>query len=261
MKMSILKKLTINNISSAFSLAELLLVLVIVSIIASETLPQIIMDTQDMQFSVAVKKNYGTFIRILDNYRIENASDISSLFPAGESSSYALDLLAPYLNISKRCDTGTGCWAKETKSYKPNNDGYGNYSYGYDHYDDSTTNAKALLADGTSIAICSAAVCKSSAQTCHYEYDSFKKDASGNFILDGDGNKIPVHVTSEICAFLVIDVNGPKAPNQYGVDTFLFDVYNFGDVRGGNKYLREGSYSSPNISNILSGNRLVRYSP
>ena len=47
-----------------------------------------------------------------------------------------------------------------------------------------------------------------------------KRDENGNYIIGPDGKPQTETRTTDACAYIYIDSNGPKAPNQSGADIF-----------------------------------------
>lgn len=103
-----------------------------------------------------------------------------------------MNYIKPYLNISKDCKCESGCISSNYKylNNTNNNSGYNTSSW---HY-------KMFLNDGTAIWI--------------RDYKT-----SGCFAQDGNGEE-------KLCGLILIDINGTKTPNKFGVDVFAFFIKN-----------------------------------
>jgi prepilin-type N-terminal cleavage/methylation domain-containing protein len=210
------------SLANGFTLAEVLITLLIVGIVASIVIPSLIQNTQDAELIAAAKKGYATVQQALLRYKTENGGDYSGLFPAGQSSTYALNQMTPYLNVSKNCGTGTGCWEGRIKYYKPTINADGSYNSSSNPDADSGI-AMAILADGTRISFSTAA--SSSGTTCVQNWSSFQTDANGDYVLDTDGKPIPTSGTYPVCGWINIDINGNKGPNTWGIDVYHIYIH------------------------------------
>lgn len=207
---------TANNSKSlrnAFTLAEILITLGIIGIIAAMTIPTII---QNIQVSVnvsALKKAYTTYsqaytLAVEENGTPDNWDLVDDSNYTGEEK--MLNELATYLKVTKNCGKNPGCLATPYTSLTgvlSDNDGNAGF-------------AKAQLADGTFMRIL---VIDS---TCNTSY----------------GNSISL---SNICANIMVDTNGFKAPNKWGVDAFIFHLTKYSMVPQGSALSSSGAYSFP----------------
>ena len=171
---------------TAFTLAEVLITLGIIGIVASLTLPSLIQNYTEKATVAKVKKNYAI---ISQAYQMalneEGAVDtwgLESYGGAGDETNILIHL-KKYLNLSKYCGVEPlGCWQTPTYSMD------GTVLANLDHH---RTVSKAVLSDGTVIA-----------------------------------TSIGVHSSpwddTSIWATYTIDVNGAKKPNMHGKDVFNF---------------------------------------
>ena len=180
-------KCAVNNQNHkvAFTLAEVLITLGIIGVVAAMTLPSLIQNYQEKVRVSQLKKAYAT---------ISNAY-ISVLNEEGDMSEWAdvetwddvTDKFAKYIiNKVKVCkDAQGGCFApivrKDLTGNKVQN--IANYS-------------AIISSDGTVIAF-SAQVPLEEAKSC----------SNLNY-----------------CFNIIVDINGDKLPNQFGIDTFIFQV-------------------------------------
>lgn len=173
-------------LKSGFTLAEILVVLGIIGIIAALVIPNMMKNVQYHQLVEATKKEYSTLESALLAYRAENGvSDYVGLFTPGNTSTQSLNNFSKYLKIAKNCGgTNTGCF-----DWKFNLDHNGTVrDFNRSEY------AKAVLSDGTALVVQQ---------------------------LDGDGNGNCVGS----CANVWFDVNGSKPPNTDGQDMFGFAIF------------------------------------
>lgn len=178
---------------NAFTLAELLIVIGVVGIIAESTIPSLVKDFNDKVTVTTLKKAYSTVSRAYklaeqDNGTPDNWNLVALSNPAGAVN--ILNTLTPYLNISKNCGSSVaGCFPAGVTYKKLNG------VTDYVNIESTAYLAKAQLADGSMIAIQSWGDC-----------------------------------SSGVCGLALIDTNGFKKPNQVGVDTFVFGIIKGGIV-------------------------------
>lgn len=178
---------------AAFTLSEVLITLGIIGIVASLTIPHLIQSQHERQTVVAVRKAYSTLssaftLAVQENGTPENWG-LTDSYPSPVGAGIMLSKLSPYLNITENCGTENGCFIDKKYLGLNNTDGMNFYS--------NNSFAKVSLADGSNIGmIVTDANC------------SVQRGSSAGL--------------NEICGDIWVDINGQKAPNQYGVDMFLF---------------------------------------
>jgi prepilin-type N-terminal cleavage/methylation domain-containing protein len=157
--------LNINNQSNylcnfefkvAFTLAEVLITLLIVGIIASITIPAVIQNTNNAQHVTQLKKTYATLSQAFSLLKTENGGDISAVFSYPDSGSNSMNIFADKLNVIKKCGSGMGCWYTTPIKFLNGNIKYNN--------PDSTWNnqyGKAVLADGSILMMVRLGICNS----------------------------------------------------------------------------------------------------
>jgi len=172
----------------AFTLAEVLLTLLIIGIVASIVIPNLIQDTRNAELNTAWKKAYGAATQAYNLAIITNGSNFGKYSCSDWGTN---DPLLKYngiknqLRIIKECNGSTfgNCWAKEgITPYAPSG-GCG----GFQKFKQNETLAF-VTADGMSWLL--------------YGYNP----------------------ESYYCSLIAIDVNGLKPPNQWGKDTFSFGI-------------------------------------
>lgn len=183
--------------NNAFTLAEVLVILAVIGVVASLTIPGLIKSYEKKQFVTALKKFYVNTNQSLMMASIENGTpgDIYNFFT---SDSLAESNIMNTLKYVKDCGYGSEeCWAPHKQYY----DGSGSDVI-------ISTNARTIITiDGMSIAI---------------EPDNNHCDI--NYSNSGYG---PMSV---YCGDIIVDVNGKKSPNIMGRDIFYFHIVNNGGV-------------------------------
>lgn len=193
---------------TAFTLAEVLIALGIIGVVAAITIPALVNSYQNSQNVAQLKKAYTNINQAVVELANDNgcAGDLkcSGLFDINDYSSFA-DGLANHLKLVKNCgyNTGEGCFAPNSNL---NFDGSSGTNYNYDTYN---WYYKFITEDGMSFAVQS------------YVSDSSWADCAVNWSLSGSGNM------SQTCGEIFVDINGPqKGPNNFGRDTFKFYITN-----------------------------------
>lgn len=180
-----------------FTLAEILITLAIIGVVAAMTIPTIAQGMQEQATISAVKKAYSTLSTAFDMTKKENGTP--DIWDLATTPSNIMDKMVPYLNIMKNCGTGTGCF--------PTGVTYRNLGTGdWVNFDTYPSFYKVRLQDGTGIAAIVAST-----------------DCSGDV-----GDTVLLH--NSVCGAYEVDVNGFKSPNQGGRDVFAFLLTKFGIV-------------------------------
>lgn len=183
---------------TAFTLAEVLITLGLIGVIAALTIPTLIENIQEKTTVTSLKKAYANLSNAYKLAVIDNGEpDEWGLVDAGGNivPSKTISILAPYMKISKNCMDGSpGCFpAEEYKKLKNSSTNAFDSSLGW---------PKAQLADGTLIVV-------------------------PNVTSTGGKSCMSVFGTStalqHVCAEYWIDINGFNKPNQVGKD--VFDIY------------------------------------
>lgn len=193
--------------SKAFTLAEVLITLAIIGVVAAITITAITKNNNEKETVTKVKKAYTTLsqaFKLADVYSGEVSTWGWDYAGSPTGANNALNAMAKYLNIEKKCgtDTGAGCFPK-------------NLMYKYLHganwtiVDNAAAYAKARLSDGSSISVFS--------------------DGPDCTFTRGTSPKL----TQSVCGWIVYDINGDKSPNSIGRDTFFFIVARTGIIPTG----------------------------
>ena len=227
----------------AFTLAEVLITLGIIGVVAALTLPSVITKYQDKVLINKTKKAFAQFQNILSLASVDNGTpgDNSLTFPKDVSSTTVTENLAKYYKGAQVCFSPS---QKGCSKY------YYNIMYGVPQYNNngeavyqSGSGYKFVTIDGTIFTV------SSNRTGCdRTRYTGIKTNSAGEIIYNPDGTPKTYDYYSSTCANIDVDVNGVKGPNQYGRDVFHFWVY-------ANKlgYDAEIKFGGDSLKNILSG--------
>ena len=189
-----------------FTLAEVLITLVIIGIIASMTIPSIINDQKDKEILARLKKSYSTLSQVMMLSQSFNGSYTSWGIQdnSDDSSQYTFEnYIAPYLNNSKHCLNTDGCWSfQKSKGFDGNNEAEARTS------GIGGNNVSFILADGTFVSM----------------------DIYGSNVETVFGVTENLSYPTLIFA---VDLNGDRGPNQIGRDVFMFVLTENGLVPAG----------------------------
>lgn len=182
----------------AFTLAEVLLVLSVIGVVAALTIPTLIQKVSNDQYVAKLKKQYSTISQAFNLVLNDYGGDITSLFTPGNSDSNVMNVFAGKLNLLKNCGISAGC-LYSTPYYNLNGTQITNNMEA--HY--VTNNyAKGIFADGSILIL--------------------HPFAAGNCNSHIAGSTGPI--ANSRCGTMDIDINGFSGPNTSGRDIFSFWV-------------------------------------
>lgn len=222
---------------TAFTLAEVLITLGIIGIVAALTIPSLIAKYQDKVLIQQTKKAFSVFQNGLALASQDNGTpgDNSLTFPKDQTSNTVIKNFSKYFNGAQICinryQNGCSQYYYETLYGTPR------YNNTGEAVSDVISSPILILSDGVIFAISSN---RTGCENTRY---------TGN---NPDGTKYEYY--SDICANITMDVNGVKGPNQYGRDVYLFWVYkNNIDINSGT------GLGGTSLRNILSGKEELVY--
>lgn len=206
----------------AFTLAEVLITLLIIGIVASIVIPSLLQNTRNQEAIVGLKALYSNLQAGYSLALLDNGGDLSSLFDGQDNISKATNSMLSKYSIIKQCDvTGRGCFPEV--NYKQLNDNLFQNPYNSSaNFNDYPSSRKILLNNGMSILI----------------------DDIANFCSNDYGSG-PLKNT---CGLIFVDINGSKGPNKIGRDTFEFLITKLGIYPVGTTY--DGSDCSISTSGV-----------
>lgn len=174
----------------AFTLAEVLITLAVIGVVAALTLPTLIKNNAKQETVAKLQKVYSTLSQtteraVLDNGPIETWFSASDYGTGAGSLNFANIYMIPYLKITKNCGIATNADCSEIVHYMGSN------NTTFDAFGTALI-AKFYLSDGTFVGV--------------------------NFC---DQNRVMVHVDLN---------GPNKGPNTYGKDVFVFDYLSSGQL-------------------------------
>ena len=239
----------LKNLSKGFTLAEVLITLGIIGVVAAMTLPALIQKNQDKELISRTKKVYSelTNTLLLAQQDLGVIGDNSFLFNTTDDSSVVAQNLLKYFKGASYCKNTSqkGCakYYYDVKYAKLRLD-----SNNAGSVSSLSSYPKIILPNGEYIA-----VVNSKRENCTALQTTHKTDEYGRPVLDENGDKIPVTYTATNCGYFYFDVNGPQKPNQFGRDVYNLFVDRTG-TNVSNEYL-----GSKSLINILSGKDELEY--
>ena len=188
--------------NNGFTLAEVLITLVIIGVIAALTIPALINKTNEQDTVTSVKKAYTILSQAYQKTIAEEGE--TYVWLSDETDQIATEtlgkLLVKHFNILENCGiTTTGHCFPDVIYKRFNDDDHINFN--------QSTYYKLRLNDGMSLAICG------------------WKDVHNTF-----GETLPLR---NIIGYYNIDINGDKGPNIWGKDMFLFYITKYGVIPSG----------------------------
>ncbi|MFA6988775.1 MAG: type II secretion system protein [Candidatus Gastranaerophilaceae bacterium] len=118
LKVALLPRNDENKPKAAFTLAEVLLTLTIIGIIAAMTIPSLMNSTNKMENVVALKKAYSTLSQAYLMVTADNGGDITSALSGVATYDDFANIFIQKLNVAKNCGTAsakaTGCFPNVT---------------------------------------------------------------------------------------------------------------------------------------------------
>ena len=235
----------------AFTLAEVLITLGIIGIVAALTLPTLISNYKEKAFVVAAKKNYSVLTNAINKWNEDNGvvGDASAFWQSEATDDDLTLALSKELNATKVCTYAKlkECGgAYDILQYKKMNDGSGNTT----QENWISQRARIILADGTFVSLQPGKIYNTNCERVLWAND---KDQNGNFTEDStspSGFK-GHYLTHNVCGRLAFDTNGLKGPNQIGVDVFQIPYMGNGQIGTNND-------SWGNINYILANDKLIK---
>lgn len=224
--------LTIETLGTpAISQAEIIIAIGVAGIVAMNTLPGFIETQQRNTIILQLQRDYAVYSNGFNQAISENGSPDNW---DSNNSGGATDLsdingvVSKYFKVAKNCGTDSGCFPDI--KYK-NLKGVENST----NLNQDPLYTKFKLVDGGSVAI-----------------NQWSTDCSLNW-----GNSLQL---KNVCGIIVMDVNGGKSPNTYGMDLFGFAYTKYGLVALGsqmqNNYPFSGFCNSNSNANFKYENGL-----
>lgn len=177
----------------AFTLAEVLITLGIIGIVAALTIPNLIAGYEKKSTISQLQKNYTVLNQAFKNSELDNGESIYWNIGADNATTYFNQYWKPYLKILHVCDDEKQCgYSSNTPWYRANG------QQDIIHAILKNWRESVILSDGTFMSGFTSAGFDSSV------------DADDNTYTQGES------------ALILIDINGAKKPNKFGRDVFYF---------------------------------------
>jgi len=193
----------------AFTLAEVLITLTIIGVVAAMTIPTLMKNVQNQQYVTSLKKAYTTTNQALQqmalDYGCSGDLKCTGLFASTGTSHLTLGTaLVKYFKVTKDCtnQNNQGCLSDVTNYYYDGS--YTGASPANPDYDALYSAYKFITADGMSF----------------YIFNYMNNCDTPTWSTGRTGNM------TQTCGIVLIDVNGLKKPNTLGRDTFYFFISN-----------------------------------
>lgn len=199
-------------------MAEVLITLGIIGVVAAMTIPSINAKYKDKELTTRAKKAYSAISQAVQLYQAKNSTpgDSTGLFDINKTSAEVSEEFAKYFNGAKFCRNASQKGCKDFYNYKIKYNSIWVDSEGT-MTDVSLSSPKIILNDGTVLAV-------EQLPSCVQQVHQVQQDEYGNIKKDEDGNPLYFDYIRYFCAYIYFDTNGPKNPNQFGRDAFLVDA-------------------------------------
>ena len=179
-----------------FTLAEVLITLVIIGVIAAMTIPTLMNNTNKQEYVSRLKKAYSTLSQATNRIITEEGNPRGDIGGWATSTEAVFNMYKKYLSNAKVCGIDTnGCFSGTYLRMDGTTATYDNNKY------------TLVIADGTEISMWDA-------------------NFSLNCSLSSSG-------TNHVCQQIMVDINGEKGPNKLGQDAFSFTLQEHGLVPTG----------------------------
>lgn len=192
-----------NKQEQAFTLAEVLITLGIIGVVAALTMPSLINRTRNKELHTAFLKTYSELNQVAQKYYADNEISVTEANIDSHSNLSSQIMTEYYKGATKLTNGGMGTQDEE-----------GNYKA---FYSIRTLNGHKYSGGENSQGSNSSFICDNS---------PFYLTASGAVIIFNDAATGEDQTGPVVC----VDVNGQKAPNRYGMDYFLFAFTKNGNV-------------------------------
>lgn len=186
------------NVKQAFTLAEVLITLGIIGVVAALTIPAILVQNRERENTAKLKKVYSTmtqaYTRAVTEFGTPDFWDLTAK-DSDAGAKNMVEILSPYFNVNKMCSADFNCWPDVTTIQLNRTSD--------DNFKTNSKYAAFTINDGS-----------------HFAFNVESPDCSAVFGT--------VKSLQHVCATFTVDVNGSKNPNQMGYDIFKFYVTKFG---------------------------------
>ena len=201
---------------AAFTLAEVLITLGIIGVVAAMTMPTIVANYQSKMFATKLKHAHSLLQNALNLYKAKNNCDnLLCLADTSKTSAQVANELATVVDGAIICKTRDSKYCapysikENSPTYKENGVYAAAYAMGWQ--------GRMYLKNGLIISITQYDACKKTLTTP--ERDENGNETGGTVSYDVDR-----------CAQIAVDTNGQSLPNQIGVDIMRYDINSEGKL-------------------------------
>ena len=198
----------------AFTLAEVLITLVIIGVIAAMTIPTLINKTNKQEYVSRLKKAYSTLSQATNRIIADEGNPRADIGGWATDNTKIYNLYKKHLSKAVDCNVGQSCFSVSHVGIDGTTAGLDNYNM------TGSSRGKLILADGAIV-------------NFHY----YHNDCSAGQLSD----------ETSVCAYIHVDINGAKGPNVWGRDAFRFYLGENGMGASG------GDYDSANCTSAKNG--------
>lgn len=193
----------------AFTLAEVLITLGIIGVVAALTIPMLMTHIANIRNSAILKEDYSILQQVMRYAYDDGASSaITTLNNNAQMQDWFDEYLLPYMKVGRVCYDESGCWSEKL-----------------------TKQLNGVVAPNMLVGkVGQGTVCfilNNGSNVCE---DDYRKNEIHNMY--------GVDIQSDFGIVMFVDVNGMANPNMYGKDVFIF-------VSSDDKYSPAGSSVSP----------------
>ena len=181
--------LSLTELKKGFTLAEVLITLVIIGVIGALTVPALIQNTQKQEYVSALKKTYSTLSQVTNQIIAEKGT------PRADAGGWAVSGAEIQQEYNKRLNNAKVCSNGKKRCIIKNGTRYYKYLNGNSYTDDFAGDAL-ILANGAQLVF------------------GWISQSCGNVNWGGSGSYYT-------CALILADTNGAKGPNTFGRDVFM----------------------------------------
>lgn len=187
------------KIIKAFTLAEVLITLTIIGVVAAITIPVVVQKIEKQENVAKLKKIFSALNQCNLILKAEGLNIEDTIIEGSEEDTSTLDHFSTILKIEKNCKKNTGCLYETPVKY------LNGVTYTTNFETKKASYAKGITIDGVLI------VLNNYSSTC-----VSTGDGNGTGLADSNA------LLNNTCGYILVDVNGKKGPNTVGRDIFNF---------------------------------------
>lgn len=233
-----------------FTLAEVLITLGIIGVVAALTMPALIGKFEEQELITRTRKTYASIEQALKLIQVAYVTpgDNSALFASGKSSEQIAQELAKYFSGAKYCEAGSNAKGCKNLNYLLKLSTPVQTSVG-----SSSVSGRTELRNSPRIVLNNGAVLgiTTNGNDCmEVEVTGKNYNSDGSIKLNDDGSVSMWTFVRSVCGRIYFDVNGAKLPNQFGRDAYCIMV-----LKNKVAMCTWNVYGTESLTNILAGKK------